>query len=100
MTTWAAAEVHVWVHGPPAAEASVDVPGPCCSQGPHGCLGSGPQPVTMLVSEGCTAVGVRQTWVINTVNWGHGLVWARVVDKGHVWVHDPAIRVCADVCGS
>lgn len=42
VTNWAAAEDHVWAHGPAVAGVCVDVPGPRCRQGPHGCPGSGP----------------------------------------------------------
>lgn len=79
--------------------------GPCCHQRPHGYPGPRPQSVTMFVSEGCATAGAIAIWVVSTVTWGHGVIWARTTAEGLVWVYGPTAatsycRICVDFCGS
>lgn len=67
------------------ARVFVGTPGPCCHQGLSGCLWSGPQPVTMLVSEGCAAAGARPIWVVRVFNWICVINQIRAVAEDHVW---------------
>lgn len=74
------------------ARDGVDVPDLCCRHGHLVSLGSGPQPVTILVSDACAATGARPIWATRTVNWGYGILWTRTMAA------DPAtLRVCVDV---
>lgn len=96
---WVATETHVWVCGPAMARVCVGTPGPCCHRGLCGCPWSGPQPVIMLVSEGCAAAGARPIWVARVFNWIYGINQTRAVAEDHVWGCGAATsRVCVDVC--
>lgn len=83
------------------ARVCIGTPGPCCHQGLCVCLGSGPQPVTMLVSEGCATAGARPIWVARVFNLIYGINQTKATAEDHVWVcGHAASRVCVVVCGS
>lgn len=78
VTTLVAAKDPIWVHVSAATRVTVDVSGLDQHQGPHGYLDSDLEPVAMLLSEGCAAVGARLIWVASAsaeiiVSFGHGL---------------------------
>lgn len=60
--TGATAKDHVCVRGPSMARVCVNVPDPWCYQGLRRCLGSGLQPDTVFVSEGCASAGAKWIW--------------------------------------
>lgn len=88
----AAYKGHVLV--PIAARVCVNICGPFCHQRPHTSLGSGRQPVALLLSEGCATNGAILAWVTYTATPEPWCVQAQAAAKGNVWIHGPvAIRV-------
>ena len=74
VTTWpqAVANDLIWVHDPALVAICVDVPSPCCCQGPRGRLRSGLPPGAMLVSKGALLQGIMLAQVDYSATWGHG----------------------------
>lgn len=68
----AAADGHIWVHGPISAGVCVNIHGPCCHRLPKatGMSGSGLSPVDILLSGGPAASRVKPIWVAHADDWG------------------------------
>ena len=63
-------------------------------------VGSGPQPVALLMSEGYATKGSTMVWVVCAVTQNHYAISGLRSTEGRVCIHGPAAtRVCLDVYG-
>lgn len=81
------------------ARVCVDICGSCCVQRTViGCLGSGLQPVALLVSKSLAAAGAMLMCTVCAASQGNGIVQALPAARGHVWVRNFGIAGVWDPC--
>lgn len=87
---WVAAKNYGCGRGFDTVRICVQVPGPCCCQGPHECPQSESHLMAMLVSEGCHHCQCQRDLGAQCCQGGHGIIQTTAAAKNNIWVCGPA----------